>query len=69
MKRDTEFKHTVRIDWKHGDTVSKWDEKCVYALEKFGLPGDKFITHPNEDYMEFIFKEERDAIFFSLACQ
>lgn len=68
MPRDTEFKYCVRIEWKHGDTISNWNEKCAWALETFGLPGNKFVTHPNEDYMEFLFKSETDAIHFSLAC-
>lgn len=68
MPQDTEYKYTVRIDWMVGDTVSGWDKKCAQALELFGLPGHKFITHPTEDYMEFIFKDEVDAIHFSLAC-
>jgi hypothetical protein len=49
-----------------GDTVSDWDETCIWALEQFDLPGEKFYTHMTEDYMDFIFKYERDAIHFSL---
>jgi hypothetical protein len=52
----------------NGDTVSDWNEKCAHAIELFGLPGDKFVTHPTETYMEFYFKNETDAIHFSLAC-
>jgi hypothetical protein len=37
-------------------------------VEKFGLPGDKFETHVTEDYMDFYFKDERDAILFELTC-
>ena len=61
------FLYPVRIFWKQGDTVSGWDEKCVYALETFGLPGERYITHFTEDYLEFIFSKEVDAIHFSLA--
>ena len=43
---DEEFKYSIRIPWKMGDTVTNWDETCAWAVEKFGLPGDKFITHP-----------------------
>jgi len=68
MRQDINFKHTVHIPWKHGDTVSSWNEKCIYALDTFGLPGDRYITHANEDFMDFMFKDERDAIHFSLAC-
>jgi hypothetical protein len=49
-----------------GDTVSDWDETCIWAMEVYGLPGDKFYTHMTEDYMDFIFNDERDAIHFSL---
>lgn len=68
MRQDIDFKYNVRIAWQNGDTVSNWNEKCATALELFGLPGDKFITHPTEDYMDFMFKDERDAIHFSLVC-
>jgi hypothetical protein len=33
---------------------------------KFGLPGDKYVTHATEEYMDFYFKDERDAIIFEL---
>ena len=56
----------VCIPWMKGDTVSDWDETCIWAIDQFGLPGEKFYTHMTEDYMDFIFKDERDAIHFSL---
>ena len=56
----------VRIPWMRGDTISDWDETCIWAMDQFGLPGDKFYTHMTEDYMDFVFKYERDAIHFSL---
>lgn len=62
-----EFEGTkIRIPWKNGDTLAKWDETCIWAIEQYGLPGDKYVTHPTEDYMDFIFKDERDAIHFML---
>lgn len=63
MLQDTEFKHVVRIEWS-----SNWNDTCVYAIETFGLPGNRFITHANRGYMDFYFKNETDAIHFSLAC-
>ena len=68
MPLDTEFKHIVKVYWKTGDNLSAWDEKCIYAIETFGLPGYKFITHFEQNYIEFIFKDEVDAIHFNLAC-
>lgn len=56
----------VRISWMKGDTISDWDETCIWAMKVYGLPGDKFYTHMTEDYMDFIFKDECDAIHFSL---
>jgi hypothetical protein len=57
----------VRISWKKGDIID-WNETCAWAIEQFGLPGDKFEAHATEDYMDFYFKDERDAIHFSLVC-
>jgi hypothetical protein len=43
-----------------------WDEICMWAVETFGLPGERFEWHPAEDNMEFYFYDERDAIHFEL---
>ena len=56
----------VRIPWKKGDTINNWDETCAWAIEQYGLPGDKFTTHPTKDYMDFYFDKECDAIHFEL---
>ena len=57
----------VRIPWTKGDIID-WNETCAWAIEKFGLPGDKFTTDSTVDYMDFYFKDERDAILFELSC-
>ena len=57
-------KYRVRILWKDYD--QNWNEICATAVEYFGLPGDKFTTGVSEEYMDFCFKEETDAIWFSL---
>ncbi len=54
------FEHTVRIDWDN-QSVPWWNECCATVLEVFGLPGNRFIYHPYEDYMEFEFKSKKDA--------
>jgi hypothetical protein len=64
--KDDNYQYTIRIPWKHGDTVNSWDETCIWAVEQFGLPGNKFITHPTEEFMDFMFKDKEDAIHFSL---
>lgn len=67
MRPDIEFKHIVHVPWA-GDAITAWNEICINALEVFGLPGDRYITHTDADFMDFIFKTERDAIHFSLKC-
>ena len=56
----------VRIPWKKGDTITSWNETCAWAIEQFGLPGNRYATYPREDYMDFLFFDEKDAIHFSL---
>lgn len=57
----------VRIPWKTSDTLPPtWNETCAWAIEQFGLPGNRFTTHLKEDYMYFHFKDEKDAILFEL---
>lgn len=64
--KDANYQYVIRIPWRLGDTITSWNETCAWAMEKFGLPGDKYITHPDVDYMDFMFKDKLDAIHFSL---
>ena len=58
---------TVRIDWtREFDNKQMWNEVCAWAIEYFGLPGDKFETRANVNYMEFIFKSNKDALLMAL---
>ena len=58
---------TVRISWSRTyDNSKMWNEVCVWAIEMFGLPGDKFIATANVNYMEFIFKSNKDALIMAL---
>lgn len=68
MKDNINYPHNVRIKWKNNDTILSWDSICIEAIELFGLPGKRFITHCEYDFMDFMFKYEKDAIFFSLKC-
>ena len=56
----------VRVSWRINDNIPQWNETCAWAIEKFGLPGDNFNTHCTEDYMDFVFVDEKDALYFSL---
>lgn len=56
--------NTVRISWETKDDNHRWDKACIYALQTFGLPGDRFETHSNEEWMDFEFKNSKDALIF-----
>ena len=57
----------VRISWKEWHDIPTWNKTCAWAVEQFGLPGDRYLTHATEEYMDFYFVDERDAIHFQLA--
>ena len=58
---------TVRIPWERNyDNEYKWNEVCARAIEMFGLPGDRYETHANVHYMDFIFKSNKDALMFAI---
>ena len=47
--------------------VNRWDEACAKAVEMFGLPGDRFETHVDGAWMDFVFYDGKDATMFILA--
>jgi len=51
----------VRISWK-----TSWNEACAWALEQFGLPGDRYVTNPSADSMTFLFRHREDAVLMIL---
>jgi len=58
---------TVRIPWERNyDNEYRWNQVCARAIEMFGLPGDRFETHANIHYMDFIFKNNKDALMFAI---
>jgi hypothetical protein len=52
--------HEVIVDW-HMQGNHWWNETCAMVLEVFGLPGQRFVYSPSEDFMTFTFKSKRDA--------
>lgn len=58
---------TVRIPWERNyDNEYRWNDVCARAIEMFGLPGDRFETHANIHYMDFVFKSNKDALMFAI---
>lgn len=57
----------VTLEWRDGrNHTEAWNEICIWTIEQFGLPGDRFQWAPNASHMEFYFKDEQDAIHFML---
>ena len=65
--KSPEFNHPVTINWGAGpDTMDYWDQLCIYAIEHFGLPGDRYITDISADCMTWAFRSDYDALLFKL---
>lgn len=63
----SKFPYKVKIPWRKGDTINRWDIICIECVNSFGLPGDKYMTATTADDMVFYFKDEKNAIIFNLA--
>jgi len=61
----------ILLNWTldKNDSLNNWNEVCAWAIEQFGLPGDKYRFHPKSQGMEFIFEDEKDAIHMLLRWQ
>ena len=58
---------TIRIYWnREYDNETMWNEVCAWAIEYFGLPGDRFETRANVNYMDFSFKSNKDALLMAI---
>lgn len=55
----------VRVGWNL-NSPTPWNEVTARALEVFGLPGDRYITHLTQDHMEYHFRDPHDATLFLL---
>lgn len=50
--------HIVWVEWKQPNMP--WNEICAKVVEVFGLPGDRYTSHPTPHYMAFKFQSEKD---------
>jgi len=65
--RTNNFSHPVTVRWGRGaDTMTYWDHLCIYSIEQFGLPGDRYVTDISADAMVWSFQSEQDALIFRL---
>lgn len=57
----------VRIPWdREFENEKRWNEVCAWAIEYFGLPGERFVTDTNIEYIDFIFKNKNDALLMAI---
>jgi hypothetical protein len=56
----------VQIPWRLEPQDRAWTEACAWAMDQFGLPGDRYVTHPSGRSMEFLFRDHSDAVLMSL---
>ena len=47
-------------------SIPEWDTISIYAIENFGLPGDRYVVDMNMDRMIWYFRDSRDALMFKL---
>lgn len=50
----------ILIPWRNQSNLL-WNELCAKVVERFGLPGGRFVTEVTEDSMKIKFKNEHDA--------
>ena len=58
--RENGYVYVVSVPWQ-GQKEFWWNETCADVLEVFGLPGERYTSHPTTDKMDFNFKSKRDA--------
>ena len=47
-------------------SIPEWDTISIYAIENFGLPGDRYVVDMSMDRMIWYFRDSRDALMFKL---
>lgn len=54
---------TVHIPWSsRTGSIPIWNEITASIVEHFGLPGGKYTTELNENYMNFNFHNDHDGL-------
>lgn len=60
------YSHCVQVDWKYNESGQFWNDLCAWAVDTFGLPGDRFRFESSADYMIWRFRDPKDAFLFQL---
>jgi len=60
------FKYPVRLHWTIKNQYPYFSKVTDWVIERYGSPGKYYVTQVDIDFMDFIFKKEEDAVYFSL---
>jgi hypothetical protein len=69
---DEAHDYKVAIPWEShtlsilNERETQWNDASVYAMERFGLPGDRYTCRITQHNIEFWFKDEQDALLFQI---
>jgi hypothetical protein len=68
---DENHDYKVSIPWKGVWTniaarEQQWNDAAIWAMEHFGLPGDRYTCRPTKNNLEFWFLTEADALMFQI---
>jgi len=55
----TDILWEIKVPWQ-GQKEYWWNELCADIVEVFGLPGDRYTSHPHTNCMFFRFKSKKD---------
>ena len=53
--------HNIHIPWEE-QSDQYWTDLCARVVEHFGLPGGKYTSHPEKEWMTFSFTDEQDYL-------
>ncbi len=56
--------YPARILWQPNDYTERWNHMLARCVEVFGLPGDRYTTYVDANYMDFLFRNEQDRLLF-----
>lgn len=61
--------HPIRVLVSYPDldaNGTRSNELHIWMIDNFGLTGDRYRFHPELDYLIYSFRDEKDAVFFTL---
>jgi hypothetical protein len=59
--------YPVTLNWVTNSSMDRWDKVCIWVIDHFGLPGDRYTTEINENWLRWNFKSKQDQLMFVIA--